>query len=389
VDRRNGREVAAQIATARVARRLTQDQLAAAAAVSVSLLRKIERGARPVTPRVLRALADALDVDPGQLAGTMVVTDSRVHAAIPAIRRALDAYDFPDDGPVRALPQLRRVVADAQRWRLSSQYARLAETLPPLVVELCRVLHGAESDRAEVAGLLTSALRSADGVAYKFGYHDLSARLVDLMHRTADQSDDELLAAAVAYVRTETYFASGNLTAALRSLDQAAAQFTPGTRNASAAYGALHMRAAVVAGRLGDPQAARAHLREAHAMAANVNEGVYYGTAFGPESVRVHDLAVSVELGDAQAALRTVAGWAPGPALPAERRSHYYLDLARAQLWAGRRDAAFASLRTARQIAPQHVRGHPHVRQVATTLLRLHRKPPADLVGFATWLGVA
>jgi len=122
VDRRNDSEVASRIATARAAKRLTQQQLAAAAAISASLLRKIERGVRPATPRVFLSIAEALDVDPGQLAGTMAVTDGRVHASIPVIRLALDMYDFPDDGPIRALPELGKAVATAQQWRLNSQY---------------------------------------------------------------------------------------------------------------------------------------------------------------------------------------------------------------------------------------------------------------------------
>jgi len=130
--------VASRIATARAAKRLTQQQLAAAAAISASLLRKIERGVRPATPRVFLSIAEALDVDPGQLAGTMAVTDGRVHASIPVIRLALDMYDFPDDGPIRALPELGKAVATAQRWRLNSQYTRLAQELPELVTELCR-----------------------------------------------------------------------------------------------------------------------------------------------------------------------------------------------------------------------------------------------------------
>lgn len=71
--------------------------------------------------------------------------------------------------------------------------------------------------------------------------------------------------------------------------------------------------------------------------------------------------------------------------LPAERRSHYYVDLSRAQLWLGMRDEAFASLRTARQIAPQHVREHPFVRDALVTLLRLHVSPPHPLVAYAEW----
>lgn len=392
--RRADRELAARIATARRARRLTAEQLAAAAAISVSLLTKIEHGSRTVTPRVLEALAEALEIDPALLAGTAMATDGRVHATVPALRRALDEYDQPTDGPVRALPTLRRAVDEAQRWRLSAHYARLAERLPGLIGELCRAHHTTTGDgQGERAALLTSALRSADAVAYKYGYYDLSARLVDLMRRAALVAGDELLAAAVAYVRTETYFASGNLITALRSLDQAlgvldhaTARAPLGGRDGWAAQGALHMRAAVVAARLGHPQTARVHLREAHQLAARVPEAVYAGTAFGPDSLRVHTLAVAVELGDTATALRTATGWTPGPALPAERRSHYYVDLARAQLWAGRRTSAFTSLRTAREIAPQHVREHPHVRETISTLVRLGRHPDDDLAAFATWL---
>lgn len=381
------RELASRIAAVRVARRLTQEQLAAVAAISVSLLRKVERGARPATPSVLQAIAEALDVDPGQLTGKAVAADGRVHAAIPAIRRALDSFDFPDDGPVRPLPELAQAVGVAERWRLSSQYARLAQQLPPLVNELCDAFHAsAPADRAYLAGLLTSTLRSLDAAAYKFGYHDLSARLIDLMHTTAGHTGDDVLAAAVAYVRTEVFFVTGNLRAALQALDSAAGRTASATPAAAAAYGALHMRAAVVASRLGAADTARGHLREARDIADRVAESVYYGTAFGPESVRVHEIAVAVELGDEQAALSTAADWKPTNNLPAERRSHYYLDLARAQLWAGRRESALGSLRMARQIAPQHVREHPQVRETVATLLRLGRAPSVDLVGFASWL---
>ncbi|WP_173130496.1 hypothetical protein [Kibdelosporangium persicum] len=62
------------------------------------------------------------------------------------------------------------------------------------------------------AALLTLALRAADGVAFKYGYVDLPARLIDLMRSAAQLAEDPLLLAAVAYVRTETFFATGHLT---------------------------------------------------------------------------------------------------------------------------------------------------------------------------------
>jgi transcriptional regulator with XRE-family HTH domain len=48
---------------------MTQWQLAEAALISVSLLRKIERGTRTATPVVLDSLARVLGVDVSQLTG--------------------------------------------------------------------------------------------------------------------------------------------------------------------------------------------------------------------------------------------------------------------------------------------------------------------------------
>lgn len=180
-----------RIAAYRTARWLTQRQLAASAHVSLSLLRKVEQGSRPVTDRTLEAIADALGAEPDVLAGRRRVTDSRVHAAVPSIRMAIAAYDLPEDGPVRPLVQLQQAVGEATGWRLGSQYTRLAESLPVLLGELTRCRHGDGIDqRATGARLLVSAYRAADAVAYKYGYYDLSARLVELMRASAEVADD-------------------------------------------------------------------------------------------------------------------------------------------------------------------------------------------------------
>jgi hypothetical protein len=105
---------------------------------------------------------------------------------------------------------------------------------------------------------------------------------------------------AVAYVRTETFFATDDLETAARSLIQAVDHIPAkslGSPRGAATYGSLHMRAAVVAARMGEAGSARDHLAEAKLMADRVPEGVYYGTAFGPDSVKIHDVAVNVDLG--------------------------------------------------------------------------------------------
>lgn len=145
------------------------------------------------------------------------------------------------------------------------------------------------------------------------------------------------------------------------------------------------MRAAVVAGRVGKPDTAWDHLEEARRAARRVPEGVYLGTAFGPSSVRIHELAVAVELGECPAAVQRAAAWHPPDQLPAERRSHYYIDLARAELRLGHHHNAYLALHTARTLAPEHVREHPQVRQMLSTLLRTHRTPDDGLVKLAAW----
>ncbi|RAG80975.1 transcriptional regulator [Streptacidiphilus pinicola] len=387
---RNPDTVGARIAAARRLKRLDQAQLAAAAHVSTSTIKKIEQGSRQPGDLVLEAIADALDVDPEQLLGNGSLTSSRVHATIPALRAAIDAYDLPDDGPVRSLRELRDAAAGLEQQRLDSQYAQLTRTL----AELSRAVHTLQGlERQQAAALLASAYRSAaDAVVYKFRYHDLSVRLIELMRWAARLAEDPALDATAAYVRMETFFAAGqpqSLATGLRTLEAAIdAAPADATRQVTAAVGALHMRAAVAAGRVRDDDRARTHLAGATRCAEAVPEGVYAGTAFGADSFHVHQVAVAVELGDATTVLNAARTWKPPFRLPAERRSHFYIDIARAQLWQNLQDDAFESLQVARRIAPQHVREHGLVHQTLKSLLRTKRSGRDSLIGFAEWAHV-
>lgn len=376
-----------RIATARKARRLTQAQLATRAAISASLLTKIERGVRPVTPSVSAALERVLGFPPLRPGEKPDGAGRAIGDAVAAIRTVVDCHDVPDDGPVRTLGELTAAVHDMSMRRLASQYRRLADTLPDLLAELARaaqVFHG--QDQQKAFGLLAMAYRAADGVAYKWGYLDLSARIIELMRAAVRLSADPLLAGMAEYVRTEIFFANQNLTAGLHVLDRATASMDRlWTREALAVYGSLQMRAAVVAARAGRVAVARSRLDEAREVAGRVRESVYYGTAFGPSSVRVHDVAVAVELGDDATAVARAGAWQPPRSLPAERRSHYFIDLARAHTRLGRRPEALAALQFARRIAPQHTRHNPLARQSVATLVQLARHPSDELLAFASW----
>jgi transcriptional regulator with XRE-family HTH domain len=290
---------------------------------------------------------------------------------VSTLRGVLDLYDLPEDGPVSPLPQLRAQTARLVRLRLNSEYAKLASELRDVLPELTRALHTYESDaRADVAALLVQAYRAADAIADKFGLYDLSARTISVIDWAARQADSPTTAAIAAYVRGETFFASQQFSPGRRVLEKAAEAVRLGVSvGESAAYGALHMRAAVLAAHAGQAEYARDHLRAAHDAAQRVDEGIYGGTAFGPSSVRIHEVSLAINLDDPTGALAAAAGWEPTGSLPAERRSHFYVDLARAQFLTCRYDHGVRSLHTAWSIAPEHIRAHPDVRDMLSDAL--------------------
>jgi transcriptional regulator with XRE-family HTH domain len=360
--------------------------------VSGTLIAKMERAERRPQPAVARSL-DALLAADGELArlaaaalraqaDDRLAIDARPDPrawqrsglgadwapGVDELRRLADIYDQPEDGAVRGIVDLRTSVRELINWRLNSGYSHLVAVLPELIPELTRaLLDGAESgaEHEEIARHLVQAWRAADAVAAKLGLIDLSARLIHVMGWAAAQSGGNGLAlAATSYVRAETFFVSGQMQAGHVMLERAADRVIVGTsERAAAQYGALHMRAAIAAARAGLHERARDHLSEARRMAERVQEGTWEGTAFGPESVRIHEVSTSVELNAPQDALAAAGNWQPPDWLPAERRSHYYVDVARAHLGVCQYEAAFRALQKARAIAPENVSVDPRVRE--------------------------
>lgn len=385
------RDVGERIAARRRARRLTQTQLAAASNVSYAMIRAVERGARRPSDDVLEAIAGALGVDAPQLRTGHAGTERRVHRVLPELSATITGYDIPQGPPGRTPDELADAVRTAARRRLAAQYGQLADEIPSVLVDAIRYVHTAPAhEHSAAARLLASAARSADGLAFKFGARDLSARLIDLMRWAADRSADPFVQAVTAYVRTETFFAARAHAIGLAALEAAVeAAPAPTGRTTAAARGALHMRAAVIAGRDGNTHSADTHLAHARRLTATLPEDTYLGTAVGPDSVRAHEIAVAVSLGPEHVdrALAVAREWKPPAAMSAERRSGVYIELARAQIWAGLYRDAWESLRVARAAAPQHTREHPWARAAAADLRRHHRADAEAVTRFAEWVG--
>ncbi|MBT2477673.1 helix-turn-helix domain-containing protein [Streptomyces sp. ISL-94] len=385
-------QIGQRIAARRRAARMTQEDLATAAGLSYAMVRAIERGARGPSDTSLEALAGALGVDASRLTSGYTGTALRVRAALPEISAAIAGYDIPLDPPTILLGQLREELAAAVTWRLAAQYGKIASTIPAILTSALQHLHAADAaGRAAAAALVVSAARTADAVAYKHGSRDLSARLIDVMRWAAAQTGDAILQASVAYTGAETFLAARAYRVGQKALEAAIdAGPHPVSPEAAAAQAALHMRTAVVAARAQNADAAHDHLQHARTLSNDLTEGIYLGTAVGPSSVRIHEVAVAVSLGGEHVgdALAVAKEWKPGEEIPAERRSGFYVELGRAQLWAGRPDDAFESLKVARRLAPQAVREHPWAREDIETIRRLKRADAESLTAYAEWIGV-
>jgi transcriptional regulator with XRE-family HTH domain len=392
--------IGSRVASARKFRGFTQRRLADLAHVSYSLLTKVESGHVPATPAFIAAVARALRVDIVELTGQpyrgTTAREDQVHATVPEIRRVLLAHDVPtaEDGPLPELSDLAARVKLASDLRQGARYAELGDMVPDLISHLATTAHrladGDEKNRAY--GLLAEAYGAADAVVYKLGYTDLSSLAVDRVCWASLRSGDQLLVGASYWLRSGSFLAGGAYAEANALLTWAREDLEPLLGRADertwSVYGSLHLKQSIVAARSKDADAAWAHIAEAKRAAMASGDNNYYQLAFGPTNVRIHEVAVAVELDDATEAIRRAEGFEVPADIPAERSSHHYIDLARAYVWHGDRTRALECLQRARKLAPQQTRYHPMVRDALQTLARAERRSTRTLRGFAAWVGL-
>jgi transcriptional regulator with XRE-family HTH domain len=391
--------IGARVAAARKFRGFTQRRLADLAHVSYSLLTKVESGHVPATPAFLAAVARVLRVDIVELTGQPYrghnAREDQVHATVPEIRRVLLAHDVPtnEDVPLPDLNELAAQVAHASRLRQAARYAELGEMVPGLINRLAHSAPRFEGTAQERAyGLLAEAYGAADAVVYKLGYTDLSSLAVDRVCWASLRSGDQLLVAASHWLRCCSFLTSGAYPEANALLTWARDDLEPLLSQAGSriwsVYGSLHLKQAIVAARSNEADTAWEHITYAQRAARAAGDNNHYQLAFGPTNVRIHEVAVAVELGDGGEAIRRAEGFQMPAGMSAERSSHHYIDLARAYLWQGDRSQALECLQLARKLAPQQTRYHPMVRDTLQALARTERRSTRTLRGFAAWVGL-
>ncbi|MGP3952286.1 helix-turn-helix domain-containing protein [Streptomyces sp. 7N604] len=384
----------ARIAHHRKRAGLTQRGLAQKIPYSYSLLTQVESGHKPASPDLVATVAQALCIDVTALTGQPYVTElqqDRLAELIRPIREALDLYDLGADPQIspRPAPQL---VAAAQRLCQQVRATKLhdaARDLPGTMAEITTAAHRTPS--SELWAALSSTYRTAHDVAVKLGYYDLSTVALDRMDWAASRASDPLLSAVRQYMRALVYFREGEYTIGQRliSSGQGLLEQSPQTRERHAVTGQLHLGASIIAARARDQDAVTTHLTEARSYADRVGEATdVHWLSFGPTNVAVHAVSANVEMRQYGEALRHAADVRIPKDWALSRAAHFHIDQARAQMEAGRSEAALKSIVTARRLAPQQTRYHSGARETIRGLVHLSRRTPDTLDHLAAWVGL-
>ncbi|MFB7007905.1 MULTISPECIES: helix-turn-helix domain-containing protein [unclassified Streptomyces] len=383
----------ARIKRLRLERHLTQRALSDLSQVPYSTLTKTEQGVIPASPHVIASLARAMRVEVATITGQPYATELRadeLDVLIQPIREALDVYDLGADPDITPRPQ-QLLHDDAEALLVAVRAGEIKQTasrLPGLIQEVTTAAHTADSTEGWL--LLASGYRTAYDVASKLGFSDLATIALSRMEWAAQRGSDAVVGGMYRYMRALTYLRAGQyrtgdrlIRMGLGVLDQA----EPG-RERDVLTGQLHLGAAVMAARAQGKDEATGHLDEAEGIAtATGDASAVHWLSFGPTNVDVHRVSVLAELDEYGEAAQVGRALTLPKTWPASRRSHHYAELARAQMWDGDLDDAFANLLRARKAAPQQARYHQTVRETYDGLEAAKRQLPDSFLSYGSWLG--
>lgn len=387
--------VAQRLRRLRKLRGQTQKFLADHAAVSLSLLQKVETGSVPPSAAFVAAVARALQVSTGDLYGTAPLTaedqpptDS---VGLSELRKALDAYDDPQvDGEPLSLDfidhRLDEIAAKVYRLKYGDAAIELAGILRHLY------LHAGtpDPDGLLAKAALHDAYRLTATVAGRFGQADLAAVASERHISLAPLTGDPQRMAVSAFHRSSRHLRSGDYAAGLRVIERARETIDGADATASGLQVQLDLRAGVLAARAGNREESDHHIETARdrVNGGGVLETPYRGLDASPTNIAAHWVAAPVEGGDAATAVRRAGQVEINDPDRPERVGHHYLDVARAHVLNNDRASAIAALNAARRADPVNVRRHPQFKETIRALAEHDRRTTDSLPELAAWAGV-
>ena len=382
-----GRKIAAE----RHRRGLSQPELARMVGRSVAWVSQVERGVRKVDRMsVLEALAAALDVPLAELAAeapvVAAVTEEPpgagglrlVLSGAYALRAMLDGRRAP------AISTLRTKARKAWELTHAGRYVELTDLLRSLVPDLETAARSLpEKQRAEVSELLATTYQACSAALAKLGEPEAAWIAADRAMAAAERAGNPMLVAAGAFRLVFVFINARHYDQAEETARTAAEALwpmaDPGDPRAISLWGGLTLQRAVIAAHVNDPDTAYGQLDRASQIAARLGEGRgEYNTEFGPANVRLYEIAVAVELGDAGRALRAAAN-VDTTGLSPERQARMLIDVARAHAQRRQVSEAVAALLQAEAITPEQIRSHALVRRLVSDLLTMQDPPASEL----------
>lgn len=366
----------------------TQHDLAAAADVSVDVIRKLEQGRRRTASiATLARIACALDVGIAELLGPArpALFVGEQPARISAIRDALTSVDDLlgelDDADAPDLAELARAVVYSWGLYWSGRYGPLAATLPRLLTEAQAATHAAAGD-GQAADLAGQVHQLAANTLVRLGAADLGHVAAREALRLATVAPDPLRQATARCTLGNVLMSQGRFIDA-ELVAVATAQDVQPRGEASptelSVYGGVLLMGATSAARQGRTGAATELLGEAAETADRAGvDRTDYEVPFGPSNVVMQSTDCSVVAEDYVAAAQVARRMPRHSALPLAARSRHLADVAHAQLRLGRTQAAESALLTMERAAPEWT-AHHRLPRVLVGELMTRGRPSARL----------
>ncbi|MGH3933374.1 MAG: helix-turn-helix domain-containing protein [Pseudonocardiaceae bacterium] len=367
---------------------MIQNDLAAAADVDVSVIRKLEQGRRHTASIAsLHRIARALGVDLAELLGrpnppsAAGEPPTRVVAIRDALTSVDDLLDELDDAP--DLIEFGRAVTYAFGLYWAGRYGPLAAMLPRLLTETAAVTHGAApADAPRAADLAAQVHRIAASALLHFGAFDLGYLAARESLRLAVLASDPLRVAACHCSLGHVLMRQGRFLDAERICVAAAERIEPRgevTPARLSIFGGLVLRGATAAARQRRAGAATDLLTEATTAAGRTGaDRTDYDVVFGPGHVVMGAVDCAVVAEEYAMAAKVARTMPREAALPLSTHARHLADVAHAQLRLGHDRAAESVLLTMEQAAPEWT-AHQRLSRVLVGELMTRGRPSARL----------
>ena len=378
----------------RTAALMTQAGLAAAAGVSLDLVRKLEQENRyTASVASLHKLARALDVETAELlAKTSVLPAPGESSGVVAMRRVLTRVDdlLGEQAELIDPPsvaEVSRTVTYCWGMYWAGRYEQLGEVLPNALLSV------RAASAPECSDLAAQLYQVAACTLVHLGQSDAAYLALREGLRLAEVGGEPLRVAALRGSIAWVLLTQGRFVESRELAVVTAKSVEPDQRTDLAGmtlWGSLLLSGATAAGRDGDGASAEGLLSEAAQVARHTGHRNDFEVAFGPDQVTMQTVDVEIVCESYSAALKTARLMPRTTPLPLAARARHLADRALAQTRLQQDAAALDTLLAMESLAPVWVKYQTQPRMVVQELLARERRVRTPrLRELATRLGVA